>query len=116
MTDERGMSETVSWAVMMPLMLLCLLGALQAGIWVHARTAVEHAASAAADVASFSTPEQARQAALGVTRQADVSGVEVVVTDLGDRCEVVVSGRARLLMDLGPTLVRGSAVAAKEVR
>ena len=37
MRDQRGLSESVQWAVLMPLLLLMVLGISHAGIWLVGR-------------------------------------------------------------------------------
>jgi len=52
--DERGLSESVQWAVLAPLVLLALLGVVHAGILLHGRSVATNAALAGAEAQALS--------------------------------------------------------------
>lgn len=110
------MSESVQWAVLTPLVLLCLVGLIQGGVWWNGRTCAQQAAAAGADTAAFAGAEAARGAAASVASRGSLSDVSVSVTDTGGAWEVTVTGRAEVFLDLGQGQVRGRAIAAKETR
>ncbi|MGL5405970.1 MAG: TadE/TadG family type IV pilus assembly protein [Propionibacteriaceae bacterium] len=112
--DERGMSESVQWAVLTPLLLLCLGGSIQTGIWLHATNACRQAAGAGADAAAISGLKSAHEAAVTVANTADLTNIEVTVVEHRDNWEVSVTGRARMFFDIGQGAVRASAISTKE--
>lgn len=112
--DERGLSESVQWAVLVPLVLLCLVGVIQGGIWWHGRIAAQEAAAGGADAAAIAGPAAAEAAARRIAQTADLRSVQVAVLDRGVSWEVVVTGRAQVVLDIGVGGVTGRAVAAKE--
>ena len=62
MRSERGVSESVQWTLILPALLLCVLGLIQAGIIIYAHLVTQEAANAAAPK-PFTThpPEKAKQ-------------------------------------------------------
>jgi Flp pilus assembly protein TadG len=101
--DERGLSESVQHAVILPVLMLATLGIIQAGIWVHGHTVAARAATAAADVArgTRGTPTDARQLATRLAGAGGLSAVTVGIQRSAGTVEVTVSGRAPLMLDLG---------------
>ncbi|MFZ2166444.1 MAG: TadE/TadG family type IV pilus assembly protein, partial [Propionibacteriaceae bacterium] len=49
---ERGLSESLSWALIAPALLLVVLGIIEVAIWAHGRDVAGSAAAAGADVGS----------------------------------------------------------------
>ena len=101
--NERGLSESVQHAVIFPVLMLVTLGIIQAGIWVHGHTVAEHAAAAAVDIArgSYGSAAEAQDRAVRLATAGGLSDVNVDVRLSGGRAEVVVSGRAPMMLDLG---------------
>lgn len=101
--NERGHSESVQWAMLTPIVMLLLLGAIQVAMAWHGRNTVQHAAAAAAEAESlFRAPAGSGQrAAETIAAAGGVSGVAVRVNRTPDRVHVEVSGRVPLLIDLG---------------
>lgn len=101
--DERGYSESVQWAMLTPLVMLLLLGALQVAMVWHGRNTVQHAAAAAAEAESvFRAPAGSGQrAAQTIASAGGVTGVAVRVDRTPNRVHVEVSGQVPVLIDLG---------------
>lgn len=114
--DERGYSESVQWAVLTPLLMLLLLGAIQVGLFWHGRNTVLHAAAAAAEAESayLGAPGSGQRAAETIAGAGGVAGVSVAVSRGADRVEVVVSGNVPLVVDLGMSQVTQRASAPRE--
>ncbi|MDN5565044.1 MAG: pilus assembly protein, partial [Luteococcus sp.] len=53
-TDERGLSESLQWAVLLPVVMLTVLGIIQSGIWLHGRSVAANAALAGAEAQALS--------------------------------------------------------------
>lgn len=64
--DERGLSESVQFAVVWPLLVLMTLGIIQTGLWLHSRNVAQRAATAATAIArgSYGDAGEARQLAV----------------------------------------------------
>lgn len=101
--DERGLSESVQWAMLTPVLLFTLLGGLQVGLWWHGRNTVLHAAAAAAEAESALGAGRGAgsEAAASIARSGGLGGVEVSVRRTAVSIEVEVTGRIPLLVDLG---------------
>lgn len=114
--NQRGYSESVQWAVLTPVVMIMLLGAIQAGLWWHGRTTVQHAAAAAAEAESVfrTTPGSGQRAAETIAAAGGVNGVSVQIMRRPDRVDVVVAGSVPLLVDLGMSTVTQRATAPLE--
>lgn len=114
--DERGYSESVEWAMLTPLVMLLLLGAIQVGLWWHGRNTVLHAAAAAAEAESAyrSAPGSGQRAAETVAAAGGLRGVTVAVSRGAERVDVAVSGTVPLLVDLGMSEVNQRASSPME--
>lgn len=116
--DERGLSESVQWAMLTPLLLFTLLAAIQVGLWWHGRNTVLHAAAAAAEAESAlgGARGAGSNAASSIAAAGGLSGVEVSVRRSAATVEVEVSGRIPLLVDLGMSRVTERASSPVEHR
>ncbi|MGJ3508409.1 TadE/TadG family type IV pilus assembly protein [Enemella sp. A6] len=114
--DERGLNESLQWALVLPLVLLVVLGVLQTALWLHARQAAQDAAAAAAEAEAVlhPPPEAGEHAALEITRIAGLRDVDVHVDRGAELITVTVTGRPQLILDLGPGSVREQAVISPE--
>lgn len=114
--DERGVSDSLQWAILTPLVLLVILGALQVGLWAHGRTVAAHAAIAAAEEAARRDASLAGAQALArrVATDSGLADVDVSVNLTGDRVRAVVTGRMPSLVDLGLTRVSEQATRPRE--
>lgn len=101
--SERGLSESVQYAVIFPMLMLVTLGVIQSGIWIHGHSVAARAAAAGVDIArgSYGTSAEARERAARLATAGGLHDVSVETRRSGTRAEVVVSGRAPLMLDLG---------------
>lgn len=110
--NQRGVAESTQWAILLPTLLLLVLGLVQVGVWLHARTVAAQAAAVVADLRATGRGADAaarraghRVAALGGLQQVDI-GVEAAAGVL----VVTVTGRAPLFLDVGQGVVAERAV------
>ena len=101
--DERGLSQSVQYAVILPTVMLVTLGIIQAGVWLHGHNVAVRAAGAAADVArgSYGKWAEARDMALTLASAGGLHDVRVEVTRGPGRVDVTVTAAAPLIFDLG---------------
>ncbi len=101
--SERGVSESTQWALLIPVVMLVVLGTIQAGIWLHARTVASQAAGAAAEQIAWSR-SSSREACRGGRRAARCGrplDPAVQIDRSGGNVRVTVIGRPALIVDLG---------------
>ena len=100
--DERGVTESVQFALIWPVLLLVTLGIIQTGIWLHGHHVAIRAANAATDVArgSYGSPGEARQVAAGIANGGGLRAVAVTVSTDATRVAVTVTGRIPTMLDL----------------
>lgn len=100
---ERGLSQSVQYALIIPVLMLSTLGIIQAGIWVHGRNVAERAADAAADAARGA--DSAAGAGVSAARQIAAAGgltqVGVSVSRGPQQVDVTVTGTIPMFFDLG---------------
>jgi hypothetical protein len=101
--NERGLSQSVQYAVILPTLMMTTLGIIQAGVWIHGHDVALRAANGAADVArgSFGTAEAARDTAGRLASSGGLEDVQVTVTRGEMRIDVTVSARAPSFFDVG---------------
>jgi Flp pilus assembly protein TadG len=114
--SERGLSESVQFAVVWPLLVLLTLGIIQAGLWLHGRNVAQRAAATAVDVArgSYGIPAEARRKA---ERLAAAGGLRSVTVDLstgGVEVRATVSADAPTIVEIGAGRLHESASAPRE--
>lgn len=116
MRSERGVSESVQWTLILPALLLCVLGLIQAGIIIYAHLVTQEAANATAVAQALyhASPGEGEAAARKIAATGRLSDVKVSVTTRGTTVQARVSGRAPVLFNLGPTEVTAEATAPKE--
>ena len=114
--NQRGLSESVQWAVLWPLLLLVTLGIIQAGIYLHSRNVAQRAAAVAVDTArgSFGTSDDARDLAQEIARVGGLRQIAVKVSRGATSVSVDVSGQAPTLVDIGVSRVHEVAAAPLE--
>ena len=112
--DQRGLTESLQWAVLWPVVMLLVLGTVQLGVWWHARLTLSAAAATAADMLSVerTSPASAQAAALNV---ASAEAVSVSVSRGARQVDVVVRGSAPLVIDLGLGRIEATASAPREL-
>ncbi|HSN42811.1 MAG TPA: TadE/TadG family type IV pilus assembly protein [Propionibacteriaceae bacterium] len=109
---DRGLSDSVQWALLVPVVLLALLGAIQTGIVLHARSVVDNAALTGAEIASVGgSAEAARLAARELAGEAGLRNIDVQVSTASGLVTVKVSASAQVILDIG----RSSDVGASAV-
>jgi Flp pilus assembly protein TadG len=100
--DERGLSESVQWAVLWPALMLVTLGIIQAGIFLHGRNVAQRAATAAVDAArgSFGSAADAQHLAANIAASAGLKDVSVRVQRSGTTVTADISATAPMIFDL----------------
>src|SRR5215207_4069463 len=101
--SERGVSESVQYALIWPVLMLVTLGIIQSGIWLQGRNVAQRAATAAADTArgTYGTPGDAEAVARDIARSGGLQDISVVVRRSPTAVTVVVHAQAALIFDLG---------------
>lgn len=114
--NQRGVAESVQWAILMPALLMLVLGLIQTGIWLHGRAVATAAAATIADLRSpGADPSTAEQAGRRVAAGGGLTEVEVEVRAERGWYVVTVTGRPLTFLDFGLTRIRESAVVPAEV-
>lgn len=109
---DRGLSQSVQWVLLTPLIVLMMVGIVQSAVVLHARQAASNAAMAGAEAeAWFRAPvgsgaEVARRSATS----AGLREVTVRVQRSGGVAHVTVTGSADLFLDFGQGRVSRTAV------
>ena len=114
--DERGLSESVQFALVWPVLMLVTLGILQAGIWLHARNVAHRVVTAAVDAArgSAGSVDEAHQLGMDLARAGGLEDVTLEVSRGPRSVTATVSGEAPVLVDLGLGRVRETVSAPLE--
>ena len=100
--DERGLSESVQWAVLWPALMLLTLGIIQAGVFLHGRNVAQRAATAAVDAArgSYGSAADAQHLAANIAASAGLKDISVRVQRSGTTVTADVSAIAPMIFDL----------------
>jgi Flp pilus assembly protein TadG len=114
--DERGLSESVQWAVLWPLLMLLTLGIIQAGIFLHGRNVAQRAATAAADVArgSYGSAADAEHLGESIGSSGGLKSISVRVRRTGTTVTADVSAYPPMIFDLDLGRINETAVAPLE--
>jgi Flp pilus assembly protein TadG len=114
--DERGLSESVQWAVLWPLLMLVTLGIIQAGIFLHGRNVAQRAATAAVDAArgSYGSAAEAQKLAETIAAAGGLKDISVRIQRAGTTVNANVSATAPMIFDLGLGRVTETATAPLE--
>jgi len=114
--DERGLSQSVQYVVIFPVLMLVTLGIIQAGISVHSHHVAIRAASAGADAAhgSYGSAADAQRVARYLAEAGGLADVGVTVTRRSGEVLVTVTGRAPLIFDIAAGRVKETARAPVE--
>jgi Flp pilus assembly protein TadG len=114
--DERGLSESLQFALVWPVLMLVTLGVIESGIWLHARNVAERAAIAAVGEAggSYGDADAARRLGGDLAAAGGLSGVEVSVSRGAETVTAVVSAESPLVLDLGLGRIRETASGPRE--
>lgn len=114
--SQRGLSESVQYAVLLPLLLICTLGIIEAGIWVHGHNVALGAARAGAEAArgTDGSSGSALTAAQGIAEQGGLESVSVWADRRQTEVVITVSARIPLILDLGLGRITETAAAPVE--
>ena len=114
--DERGLSDSVQWAILWPLVMLLSLGIIQAGIFLHGRNVAQRAATAAVDAArgSYGTAADAQHLGEAIASSGGLEDVSVRVQRTATTASADVSGNAPMIFDLGLGRITETAAAPLE--
>jgi len=101
--DERGLSQSIQYAVILPAVMLVTLGIIQAGVWIHGHNVAVRAANAGADAArgSYGSASHAREVATKLADSGGLGDVSVAITTGAAQVVVTVTGTAPLIFDVG---------------
>ena len=109
--SQRGVAESVQWAILMPALLMLILGLVQTGIWLHGRAVAASAAATIADLrAPGDDPIAAEQAGRRVAASGGLTDVDIQISAEQGLLVVTVSGRPLSFLDFGLTTIRERAV------
>lgn len=111
--NQRGFSESTQWAILTPVVLLLVLGLVQLGVWLHARTVAGEAAATVADLQAAGLSE-AQAAGQRVATRGGLQAVNIVTETGQDVVIVTVSARAPLFFDVGQGVITERAVSPRE--
>ncbi|SBN42523.1 Hypothetical protein PFR_J18_185 [Propionibacterium freudenreichii] len=112
--DERGLSESLQWAVLAPVLMLIVLGLIEAGVWLHGRSIVQQAALIAAETQALSgiSSDAAEKVVADMTGQLEAVRTHSLVSDT--EISVTVEATVPLPLDVGLGDVTVTATRAKE--
>ena len=113
---DRGMSGSVQWAILVPVILLTVLSAIQVGLWAYGRTVASHAAIAAAEEAALLGASEADARALGteIASGGGLTDIQVQLVVDANNARATVRGRMPTFVDLGQTRVSEQATRPRE--
>jgi Flp pilus assembly protein TadG len=114
--DERGLSESVQWAVLWPLLMLLTLGIIQAGIFLHGRNVAQRAATAAVDAArgSYGSAGEAEQLGATIAGSGGLRNISVRVRRTGSTVTADVTAYPPVIFDLNVGRINETAAAPLE--
>ena len=115
-SDERGLSESVQWAVLGAAVIGCLLALIDAGLWLHGRSV---AVSAAIDGASVASSWQAsagdgETAARATAAAGGLKNVSVTVVAQASSVDVVIDAEVPSFIGWATPQVHAHATRPKE--
>ena len=114
--DERGLSESVQWAILWPLLMLLTLGIIQVGIFLHGHNVAQRAATAAVDAArgSYGAVADAEHLAETIAAAGGLNDISVRVRRTGTTVSADVYGNAPMIFDLDLGRINETATAPLE--
>lgn len=111
--NQRGFSESTQWAILTPVVLLLVLGLVQLGVWLQARTVAGEAAATVADLQAAGLSE-AQAAGERVASRGGLQAVSISTEVDQDVVVVTVSARAPMFFDVGQGIITERAVSPRE--
>ena len=114
--SERGLSESVQWALLTATAVALLIGGVQTAIVMHARTVVANAALAGAEAEAVlgGTGAAANDAARTVAARSGLTKVTVTGSVTPDTVTVSVTTEVPVLLGVGPRHVTRTATIPRE--
>lgn len=113
---ERGLTNSLQFAVIVPALMLATFGLVQAGLWLHARNVAAEAVTAAADVARDydDDPAAARDAARRIAVVGGLTEVRLTISRQSDSVAVTMVAKPPVLFELGLGRITETATAPVE--
>jgi Flp pilus assembly protein TadG len=113
---ERGLTNSLQFAVIVPALMLATFGLIQVGLWLHARNVAAEAVTAAADVARSydGDPAAATQAARRIAAVGGLTDVALTVSRQPTSVSVTMVARPPVIFDLGLGRITETATAPLE--
>lgn len=113
---DRGLSESVQWALLAPLVILTIVGIIQAGIILSARNAAQAAAMSGAEAQALagSAVNSGTAVATRIAAGADIHDLQVTTHKTTTTVTVIVTGRAPVFLDFGQGKITVKATAPLE--
>ncbi|GAB3917286.1 hypothetical protein GCM10011575_32090 [Microlunatus endophyticus] len=113
---ERGLTNSLQFAVIVPALMLATFGLIQAGLWLHARNVAAEAVTAAADVARSydGDPSAATQAARRIAVVGGLTDVRLTVSQQPRSVSVTMVAKPPVIFDLGLGRITETATAPVE--
>lgn len=110
--NQRGVAESTQWTILLPVVLSLVLGLIELGVWLQARSVAAQAASAVADVraAGAGSAQAARQAGRRIARAGGLKSIRISITEAAGQLVVQVSGEAPLPVPLNVGRIQERAV------
>ena len=116
--SERGVSESAQWALLIPVLMLVVLGSIQAGVWLHGRNVASQAAAAATEHVAWDRGSDTDAAAMArrIADAGGLTGAAVRIERSPGAVRAVITARVPLIIDLGLGAVTEHAVMPLETR
>lgn len=113
---ERGLTNSLQFAVIVPALMLATFGLIQAGLWLHGRNVAAEAVTAAADVARDYDGNQAEaaQAARRIAAVGGLTDVRLTFRRSPRSVSVRMVAKPPVIFDLGLGVVTETATAPLE--
>lgn len=114
--SDRGATESLQWTLLVPVVMLSVLGIIQAGVLLHGRDTARQAAMAAAEAQAASGAQSGIAARVGqqVAAAGDLHDVRVSTADRGGFVTVEVTASVAVFFDIGQHQVHAVATVPKE--
>lgn len=113
---ERGLSQSVQYAIIWPTLMLVTLGIIQAGVWVHGHHVAIRAVNAAADEARGYQGDQGQAEELGtdIAQAGGLTGVSIQVVRGPNEVTATLHGTVPMFFDLGLSAITETATVPTE--
>ncbi|WP_396121938.1 TadE/TadG family type IV pilus assembly protein [Aestuariimicrobium sp. p3-SID1156] len=100
---DRGLTQSIQWALLAPVIMLTIVGLVQAAVWLQARQCAGQAAISGAEAeALFQAPAgSGRTVAEQIAQQGGLENVHVRVHRTGGMAVVTVTASANTFLNFG---------------